>query len=481
MAVHFEVEKFHFDNVLRADVKKRLADFCSSYNLPTSFSNDTDCSTARQFFSEAENNTQQVRVIEGKDAHLFLHSPAFHCLPIQQLSGKMVVVFRQNIEEEIGDKILRIACPNGFPYTKVQVFLKKALPQQMKPNVSIVLLSSAEVVKDYTQDKTYDGHVFSIEALTHLIGKLSDEKFMLLPQIECAPHPLQTFSFLVFSKQSPFAQEIIDAFSWPDEMQGLEIIIKAMNNFAKDKVLLTAASRVVLPAGKEVYYYEGKSDFSPLNVDWSPWPEIEVDRTKSAFSASDFMASFFDYSFAVDTLEIPTDYLFIANYKALQQVKFVERPKQIWAAGSRSWFELSRNGYWVNGCADAFGLAYLAECVWNLPLLQIEKEMMSLVTNTESAESWRQKGWKAFGSYSLLPAVNPKMAVLVAKADYLFWTSFIQYETYKEFVKSEAIHFCPYGETVHHFQDAGISPLVFPNIKALIRWKQINFPSATDA
>jgi hypothetical protein len=58
------------------------------------------------------------------------------------------------------------------------------------------------------------------------------------------------------------------------------------------------------------------------------------------------------------------------------------------------------------------------------------------------------------------------------EADIIFWTSFQQYQLYKEVLKQDVQHVCPSGETSVLLRSAGLDPIVFPNIKAFQQWKK---------
>jgi uroporphyrinogen-III synthase len=187
------------------------------------------------------------------------------------------------------------------------------------------------------------------------------------------------------------------------------------------------------------------------------------------------MGSFFDYAYNETHSNINESIVYVANYKATQQKNMIEQlqSKTVWAAGSKTWFELANKNIWVQGCADAFGLAFL-KSVWQMPLLNIHAEEVAIVTNNISATKWQQKGWKAYGTYHTVEKKSEAVATQIQQADIIFWTSQRQYLQFKEVLKPTAQHVCPYGETAEQFNAIGIEPIVFPNIKAFIQWKKAN-------
>ena len=96
--------------------------------------------------------------------------------------------------------------------------------------------------------------------------------------------------------------------------------------------------------------------------------------------------------------------VFIANYKAIQGQSEVKKlsNKTIIASGTKTWFELSKKGYWVTAGADALGFEFLLSSL-NMPLLNIQTEDISILTHEAAAERWKLKGYNAVSNYKQLP------------------------------------------------------------------------------
>jgi hypothetical protein len=116
-----------------------------------------------------------------------------------------------------------------------------------------------------------------------------------------------------------------------------------------------------------------------------------------------------------------------------------------------------------------------------MPLFTISKNDVAVMTNTTSASIWRAKGWKVYSTYSTSEKHTPEIGAKIKEADFIFWTSYRQYQQYKEVVKEGVQHACPYGETAEQLKAAGIDPVVFPNIKAFQQWKQTYIRSTNAA
>jgi hypothetical protein len=112
-----------------------------------------------------------------------------------------------------------------------------------------------------------------------------------------------------------------------------------------------------------------------------------------------------------------------------------------------------------------------------MPLFNISKNDVAVVTNNSSTETWKAKGWKTYGTYDTQEKQSPAIEEQIKEADIIFWTSFRQYVQHKNGLKEKVQHVCPYGETAEQFKAAGINPVIFPNIKAFQQWRQTSILS----
>jgi hypothetical protein len=145
--------------------------------------------------------------------------------------------------------------------------------------------------------------------------------------------------------------------------------------------------------------------------------------------------------------------------------------KRLWAAGTKTWFELAKKGLWVEGCSDGLGLEFAAQW-WNSPLIDISQKEVQIITNTDSVREWKAGGWNALGTYRLIPSISDETRTEIENADIIFWTSFKQYEACKIYLKKVVTHCCPAGKTFELFLKAGMTPVVFPGIKAFNLWRK---------
>jgi hypothetical protein len=107
-----------------------------------------------------------------------------------------------------------------------------------------------------------------------------------------------------------------------------------------------------------------------------------------------------------------------------------------------------------------------------MPLLQMKVSDVCILTHEQAAQRWQTKGYEAVSNYELKPLNDNAIIERIKAAKSIFWSSFSQYEHYGSYAAHDAIHICAGGETATLLQDAGISPIVFPTIKAFEQWRK---------
>ena len=219
-------------------------------------------------------------------------------------------------------------------------------------------------------------------------------------------------------------------------------------------------------------YAAGKDNTGNNFKRWDSLPSLNSNE-ENLFSSTERMRDFFDYSWDNNVISLSQPVIFIANYKALQQESIFEelKGKTIWASGAKTWLELAKLGFWVQGSADALGFEWLLSSL-NMPLLNIRPDDICILTHKEAAKRWNQKGFHAVSNYELIPAFNKELNETIALADYIFWSSYSQYKYYGQFVKETAIHVCAGGETATLLKKDGIDPVIFPTIKSFEQWRK---------
>lgn len=418
-----------------------------------------------------------------------------------------VAIFNKKAELKIknGEKIIIGTCSPRREEMAIS-FLQKALPQLSKEFKVITkdIRGNVDTRLRKLDDGEYDGIILATAGLNRLLATptpatpsaaegpdggcetktsdasckelLKDKKLMFLPLIECAPAPCQGAIVAEANPNNKKAVQVLNAINneklmlacTQEKKMAIQYGIGCLQKFGVTTITY---------GDNQILYAAGKDSEGTIFTQWTGLPELEIGK-RNFFSTTDFMGSFFQYQYNHDALTINEPVIYVANYKAVEKKELIDQLqiKKVWAAGTKTWFELAKKGIWVEGCADAFGLEFLLQ-PWQMPLFNISKEDVAVVTNSDSANSWQAKAWKTYNTYSTIEKSIPGIEEKIKEADIIFWTSFRQYLQYKDAIKVDVIHVCPYGETAEQFKAAGITPVVFPNIKAFQQWRQTSIPS----
>jgi len=97
-----------------------------------------------------------------------------------------------------------------------------------------------------------------------------------------------------------------------------------------------------------------------------------------------------------------------------------------------------------------------------------------MLTHADAAVRRRARGEQAVAPYRLDPVMDDRVSAALSDATHIFWSSFAQFEHYGRFVRPDATHACPGGETAERLMEAGVRPVIFPTLKSFIAWKQMH-------
>ncbi|MDZ4794092.1 MAG: hydroxymethylbilane synthase [Bacteroidota bacterium] len=415
-----------------------------------------------------------------------------------------IAIFRKEVEQKLknGENIIIGTCSPRREEMAIG-FLQKALPQW---NASFrvetkIIRGNIDTRLRKLDEGEYDGIILATAGLNRLLSAtpsienpdegaqtvkklLKDKQLMLLPLIECVPAPCQG---AIVAEANPLNKKAVEVLNAINDKNLLKACVKekqialqygagCLQRFGVTHISYVNSSADTIG----IVYAAGKDSRNNPFSKWIGLPALDV-ANKIFFSTTDFMGSFFQYRYYGEDTSINEAIVYIANYKAAESETVANQlqSKQVWAAGTKTWLELSKKGIWVIGSADAFGLEFLLG-PWQMPLFAISKEQVAVITNNSSAAIWQAKGWKVYGTYDTLEKQVSEIEEQIKAADIIFWTSFRQYAQYKMVLKDIVQHICTYGETTEQFKAAGINPVVFPNIKAFQQWRQTSTPLTSE-
>ena len=454
-------------------------------NIPLHTVEGSDFFT-KDIFEALENGEADIAVHSLKDmsSEHFFSENKFAI--VDRDDTRDVAIFNVDIEEKIasGQPIIIGTC-SPRREEMAMVFLKKALPRLHK-DIRIEtkpIRGNVETRLRKLNNGEYDGTILAAAGLNRLLSStedrqivkklLKDKKLMILPLIECVPAPCQgaiaAEAFYKNGKAKAVLGKINDKKLFDDCVNEK----KSASQYGKG-CLQQFGVTTLSYGNSSTLYAAGKDEDGKEFTSWYGIPELKTEG-KIFFSSTEHMGSFFDYEYSDKEITIAEQVVYVSNYKAIRRGEFLKN-KRVWASGTKTWYELAKQGIWVEGSADAFGLEFLVTA-WNMPLLGIKKEDVHIVTNDHGADNWRKKGWAATGTYSTVAVQKEELIKQIAEAEIIFWTSFQQYELYKNVLKENVQHVCPFGETAVLLRAAGIEPIVFPNIKAFQQWKKTFIPS----
>jgi hydroxymethylbilane synthase len=452
-------------------------------DIPLQTVEGTDFFT-KEISQQLEQRRADIAVHSLKDmsaAHFF---GSHHFAVTERDDTRDIAVFRADVLHKIAQgKSLVMGTCSPRREDMAMDFLRRAVPSangQVSITVSPIR-GNVETRLRKLDEGLYDGTILATAGLNRLLESaedapmvralLKDKKTMLLPLVECVPAPCQ----------GAIVAECISGNAWAKQVLSAINNQALMNTCVREKRLAMAYGTGCdqrfgvshLPfANHSFLVAQGRDGRNRPLYYWQGLPE-HPRRIRKMFSSTDHMSEFFRYDYLDRSQELKTGVVYIANHKALTGGHGISLGDglRVWAAGTRTWMELARRNIWVEGSADALGLESLKP-VFRMPVIDIDPGQVTVLTHEEATEGWAAKGWKSISTYRLLHRKETPLAESVRSSDFIFWTSYGQFEQYRSFLTPGVVHACPYGETAEKLRAAGIDPIVFPTIQSFQSWRQ---------
>lgn len=415
-----------------------------------------------------------------------------------------VAVFNNTIEDKIrsGETIIIGTC-SPRREEMATVFLKKSLPQLNK-EIKIetrTIRGNVETRLKKLESGEYDATILATAGINRLLRSsedavlikslLSDKKLMLLPLIDCVPAPCQGAIVAEAHYSNKRAIEVLSRIN--DEKLYADCYAEKKEAVKHGIGCIQQFGVTSLHTKNQSYLYAaGRDAEGTLFEKWHPLPGDNL-KQGVLFSSTDVMKDFFEYKWSEEQVVNDKPVVFVANYKAIQNSSIELLPqksatqqelnssnqlnsKTILASGTRTWFELAKQGYWVTTSADALGFEFLLPSL-GMPLLDIRISDITILTHEAAAERWRSKGYNAVSNSRLVSKENKIIQQSIESADALFWSSYSQFEFYGQYTKHNAKHLCCGGETAELLKQAGVEPIIFPTIKSFQQWRNSSIRS----
>jgi len=434
-------------------------------------------------FQELQQGNADIAVHSLKDMsseHFFSHEAY---AVIERDDQRDVAIFNENILDKIknGNEIV-IGTSSPRREEMVIKFLKKALPQ-LQAKIRIITSSIRGNVDTRLQkldSGSYDGIILATAGLNRLLtfgdesGALSTllgaKKIMILPLIECTPAPCQG---MIVAEANPNNKHIS---SLLNKISDNHLMQTAINEKSKARTFGSGCSQkfgvttISTKYGDHVYAAGLDAQGNAIS-EWTNIPKSNNDLS-NIFATNEVMKDFFDYQWSDINQEHNSNHIFVANPKIAQNRDILPslKNKTIWAAGSKTWYDLAKAGIWVTGSTDGMGFEYL-ESILKISLIQAELKDITILTHHNGARRWQLKGINAVGYYDLIPKNNADVINAIKEADMIFWSSYSQFKVYHVYAKESMIHSCAGGETATMMIESGTKPIIFPTIKSFEQWR----------
>ncbi len=397
-----------------------------------------------------------------------------------------MAIFNWDIEEKLRKGLpVRIGTCSFRRQLMAEQFLSKALPQT-GPKIKIQCLpirGNVDTRLKKLRTGEYDGVILATAGINRMLQDqgtrddvrllLQDKKWMILPLIECVPAPCQGAIVVEANPENPIARQVLQRIIDP--------VVHADCSTEKDTArqygsgCLQRFGVATVGMGNEKWIYAAGTD--QKERPFKDWYGVRV--PPFAFDPSTLLSS---DELGFRTLRKPVIFqtglpassvYFIAHRHALDGISDLRTLDQgrIWVAGTGTWYSLAEKGLWVEGCADSFGLESLLN-LYASPTLSISQEEVLILTNTESAKRWTDKGWNARGTYETKYESSLIDKYKLRTARLIFWNCYAHFDQVKELAGKGLIHACLPGRTAELLQQSGIHPILFPTLDSFKQWKK---------
>ena len=318
----------------------------------------------QDIFDALANNEADIAVHSLKDMSSEHFFGANKFAVVDRDDARDVVILSQNarVKSEKGENMVIGTCSPRREEMAIG-FLQKALPRLNK-NFRIETKSirgNVDTRLRKLDSGEYDGIILATAGLNRLLTTrrrlktptamttcinklLKDKKLMLLPLIECVPAPCQG---AIVAEAHPSNQKAMEVLAAINDGKLTDACIQEKHIAKQYGVgcLQRFGVTTIRYGNKEVIYAAGRDNEGTVFTTWTGLPAINM-TDKNLFSATDLMGSFFHYDYNSERSNIQEQVVYVANYKAVEQKEVIEqlKGKRVWAAGTKTWFELAKKG-----------------------------------------------------------------------------------------------------------------------------------------
>jgi len=409
-----------------------------------------------------------------------------HYAVIDREDPRDVAVFNDNVLLKLqqGEEIV-IGTSSPRRSQMAASFLRRALPHdagKMTKVTAVPVRGNVDARLQQLTDGAYDGIILAAAGMNRLLRYepsaapvrrlLQGKRYMVLPLFECPPAAGQGAIVVETDRDNSAAVALLRALEKPRLRAALLQERRYAEQYGYGCSRAFGVFHLDTPH-LSFTYASGNDREGQAFTEWSSDQALPDPGGRRLFSAAEYRHAFFSCRLLDKDIDESREAFFVASRNAVHAPRVIHalQGKRVWAAGTQTWLALAEKGIWVEGCADGLGIETILPTLQS-PLVQITPEAMQIITHEAGAARWTAEGWHAAGTYRLVPQVDSALAQIIRGADILFWISYRQYEQYRDAVKPGATHACLPGKTAALLAAEGITPVVFPGIKAFKQWQQ---------
>ena len=397
-----------------------------------------------------------------------------------------IAIFNGDVGERLRQGLpVRIGTCSFRRQLMAEQFLSKALPRT-GPEIKIECLPIRGNVDSRLRKlgtDSYDGIILALAGINRMLRDegtrkemqvlLQDKKWMILPLIECVPAPCQGAIVTEACPDNVLARQVLQRIMDPVLHADCSDEKYAARQYGSG--CLQRFGVTTLRAASEKWIYAAGLDEKGRTFrDWYgiASPVFPLDPA-SIITSDELGFKAFRKPVPVQDGSPSSLVYFIAHRHALDGFTNQQALEQgrIWAAGTGTWYVLAQKGFWVEGCADSFGLESLTG-LFDSPAVGIRREEILILTNAESTNRWKARGWNALGTYEARYESSLIDKYKLKEARLIFWNCFAHFDEVKDLAGKDLIHACLPGRTAEGLKKSGIHPILFPSLDSFNQWKK---------
>jgi len=444
----------------------------------------------KEIDSALKQKTVDLTVHSLKDLSLE-RPPEFHLAAIpKRKNARDVILFNKNVVDKLkNNQPITIGTSSPRRLENIPPFLDQALPkfnpsQSHKVNwISIRGNVNTRLKKIHLNlnHKDYlDGVVLAFAGLIRLYedpkGKgvlsplLKDSKWMVLPLIQCPTAPGQGALAVECRKNDEKTKTAIHKIHCKTTAHHILKERGTLQKYGGGCHQRFGATSIQLPHVGDLLLVQGKTESgNKLNeFKWDlPSPPDSPQVWDGAYWRKQTTSiQILDFNKKINPA------VFVAHHRAVKKDMGFEK-NRVWTSGVKSWYQLAKQGIWVEGCSEGFGFEFikktLEEKVLNLPSF----DRWSVLTHQDAIHTWEHKD-NVIATYKVQSHPGDQLYEQLKKATHVFWTSLSQFDAYFSYVNKDCFHSCRVGKTAEHLKANGIEKLlVFPSYEEWKKWIKI--------